>query len=159
MSVEQLILYAVLTPLVGAGLIALIGDRPNLREAATLTAGVILFWLVGNLYPLVAAGQTPEVTLVEMLPGLSISFRIEPLGMIFAGIASFLWIVTSIYSIGYMRGHHEQNQTRFYFFFAIAISAAMGIAFAGNMLTLFVFYEILTISTFPLVTHRCTIEA
>jgi len=158
-SVEQLILYAVLTPLVGAGLIALIGDRPNLREAATLTAGVILFWLVGNLYPLVAAGQTPEVTLVEMLPGLSINFRIEPLGMIFAGIVSFLWIVTSIYSIGYMRDHHEQNQTRFYFFFAIAISAAMGIAFAGNMLTLFVFYEILTISTFPLVTHSGTIEA
>ena len=159
MSVEQIILYAVLTPLVGAGLIAVIGDRPNIREAATLVSGVVLFGLVANLYPLIANEQTPQVSLFEMLPGLPLSFQIEPLGMIFAGIASFLWIVTSIYSIGYMRGHHEKNQTRFYFFFAIAISAAIGIAFAGNMLTLFVFYEVLTISTFPLVTHSGTDDA
>ncbi|MBC8338751.1 MAG: monovalent cation/H+ antiporter subunit D family protein [Alphaproteobacteria bacterium] len=159
MSVEQIILYAVLTPLAGAGLIALTGARPNLREAVTLATGLVLFALVANLYPVVAAGQTPSVSLLEMLPGLSLSFVIEPLGMIFAGIASFLWIVTSVYSIGYMRGHHEQNQTRFYVYFAIAISAAMGIAFAGNMLTLFVFYEVLTISTFPLVTHHGTADA
>ena len=159
MSVEQTILYAVLTPLAGAGLIAVTGSRPNLREAVTLATGIVLFFLVANLYPLVSAGQTPSATLVEMLPGLSISFRIEPLGMIFSGIASFLWIVTSIYSIGYMRGHDEQNQTRFYVFFAVAISAAMGIAFAGNLLTLFVFYEVLTLSTFPLVTHHGTDEA
>ncbi|HER27327.1 MAG TPA: monovalent cation/H+ antiporter subunit D family protein, partial [Rhodospirillales bacterium] len=74
-------------------------------------------------------------------------------------VASFLWIVTSIYSIGYMRGHHEINQTRFYLFFAIAIAATLGVALAGNMLTLFVFYEILTFSTFPLVTHAGTPEA
>ncbi|NQV83251.1 MAG: monovalent cation/H+ antiporter subunit D family protein [Rhodospirillales bacterium] len=159
MSVELTILYAIATPFVGAGLIAATGSKENLREAVTLVTGAILFILVAGLYPSVAAGQTPSVTLFEMLPGLSIYFKIEPLGIIFAAIASFLWIVTSIYSIGYMRGHHEQNQTRFYVFFAIAISAAMGIAFAGNMLTLFVFYEILTLSTFPLVTHHGTEDA
>ncbi|MEK9723122.1 MAG: proton-conducting transporter membrane subunit [Rhodospirillaceae bacterium] len=94
-----------------------------------------------------------------MLPGLGITFTLEPLGMLFAGIASGLWIVTSLYAVGYMRGHHEINQTRFYTCFAIAISSAVGIAFAGNMLTLFVFYEVLTLSTFPLVTHSGTDEA
>ena len=94
-----------------------------------------------------------------MIPGLSLTLSLEPLGMIFAGVASFLWIVTSFYAFGYMRGHHEANQTRFFFCFAIAIMSALGIAFSGNMLTLFVFYEVLTISTFPLVTHSGTDEA
>jgi multicomponent Na+:H+ antiporter subunit D len=79
--------------------------------------------------------------------------------MLFALVASGLWIVTTLYSIGYMRGHHEKNQTRFYLFFAMAISAAMGVAFAGNLFTLFLFYEVLTLCTFPLVTHHQTEEA
>ncbi|MCJ7627407.1 MAG: hypothetical protein MUO50_03365, partial [Longimicrobiales bacterium] len=70
-----------------------------------------------------------------------------------------LWIVTSLYSIGYMRGHHEKNQTRFYLFFAVAISATMGVAFSGNLFTLFLFYEVLTLCTFPLVTHHQTEKA
>ena len=74
-------------------------------------------------------------------------------------MASSLWIVTSLYSIGYMRGHHEKNQTRFYLFFAVAISATMGVAFSGNLFTLFLFYEVLTLCTFPLVTHHQTKEA
>ena len=79
--------------------------------------------------------------------------------MIFALIASGLWIVTTIYAIGYMRGHHEENQTRFFVFFAFAISAALGVAFARNMFTLFIFYEVLTLSTYPLVTHHRSEEA
>ena len=159
MNIEQIIIIAVFAPLIGAGLIVLIGDKPNLREAATLFTGLVLFTLVIKLYPFVSGGKTPQVSLLEMLPGLSITFSIEPLGFIFSLIASFLWVVTSIYSIGYMRSHREKNQTRFYFFFAVAISAVIGIAFAGNLLTLFIFYEILTISTFPLVTHNGTDEA
>jgi multicomponent Na+:H+ antiporter subunit D len=79
--------------------------------------------------------------------------------MLFALVASFLWIITTVYSIGYMRSHHEQNQTRFYSCFAIAIGSAMGIAFAANLFTLFIFYEVLTLSTYPLVTHAGTPEA
>ena len=94
-----------------------------------------------------------------MFPGLSLAFKIEPLGATFALIASSLWILTSIYAIGYMRGHHEQNQTRFFAFFALAIASTMGIAFAGNMLTLFTFYEVLSVCTYPLVTHSGTAEA
>lgn len=159
MSPEQAVLYSILVPFIGSALITLSGSNPNLREAVTLITGAVLFYLVSGIYPTIAAGTQISVSLFEMLPGLGIVFTVEPLGMIFAAIASFLWIVTSIYSIGYMRGHGEENQTRFYAFFAIAIGAAIGIAFAGNMLTLFVFYEVLTLSTFPLVAHHGTDEA
>ena len=159
MSLEQTIQLSILVPFVGAAVIPLFGHWPNLREAVTLMTGAVLFTLVASLYPAIAGGARPSVSVVEMLPGLGIVFTLEPLGMIFAALASFLWIVTSVYSIGYMRGHDEDNQTRFYALFAIAIGAAMGIAMAGNLLTLFIFYEVLTISTFPLVTHHGTEEA
>ena len=159
MSAETTIALCLIVPLLGAVLIGLLGHMPNLREAATIATAAILFGLVAGLFPAVAAGARPSLTLLEMLPGLTITFTLEPLGMLFAAIASGLWIVTSVYAIGYMRGHHEKNQTRFYVCFAIAIGSAIGIAFAGNMLTLFVFYEVLTISTYPLVTHSGTDNA
>ncbi len=93
------------------------------------------------------------------MPGLDLALEVEPLGMLFALVASFLWIVTSIYSIGYMRAHGESHQTRFYVCFAVALSSAIGVAFAANMFTLFVFYEVLTLSTYPLVTHSGSDEA
>ena len=158
MSVEALMLACLAVPLTGAVFIALLGNAPNLRETVTLCTAGLLFLFVSHLVPTVASGFRPSITLIEMLPGLSITLTIEPLGMIFACVASVLWIVTSIYAIGYMRGHHEINQTRFYFFFAVSIAAAIGVAFAGNMITLFIFYEVLTLCTFPLVTHHGTEE-
>jgi multicomponent Na+:H+ antiporter subunit D len=135
-------------------------DRsPNLRESVTLAASGILVILVVSLYQITGSGVSVSMELIEILPGLSIYFSIEPLGMIFALIASILWPITTIYAIGYMRGHNEQNQTRFYCCFAIAISSVMGIAFAGNLFTLFIFYEALTLSTYPLVTHAGTDKA
>ncbi|MHC4448341.1 MAG: proton-conducting transporter transmembrane domain-containing protein, partial [Planctomycetota bacterium] len=159
MSPETAVWLAPAIPLAGAPLIALARRSPNLREAVTLITAVLLFLVVLQLVPEVMAGERPAVTLLEMLPGLTLTFEVEPLGMVFAMVASFLWIVTSIYSIGYMRGHHEKNQTRFYVCFALALSSAMGVAFAGNMLTLFIFYEALTLTTYPLVTHAGTKEA
>ena len=110
---------------------------------------------------LVAIGERPplDLVLVEVIPGIPLGLRVEPLGLLFALVASFLWIVTTLYSIGYMRGHHEENQTRFFAFFAISIAAAMGVAFSANLFTLFAFYEVLTLCTFPLVTHHGTEEA
>ncbi len=153
MSPQALILAALAAPSLGALLIALSGKRPNLREGVTLTTAVILFALVASLLPTVLDGGRPSVTIGEMLPGLPIVFTVEPLGMTFTVIASFLWIVNSTYSIGYMRANKEKHQTRFYVCFAIALASTIAIAFAGNMLTLFVFYEVLTICTYPLVTH------
>jgi len=107
----------------------------------------------------VLAGGRPEFELVQVFPGLALAFQVEPLGLLFALVASSLWIVTSLYSIGYMRAHGERDQTRYYVCFAVAISAAVGVAFARNLLTLFSFYEVLTLSTYPLVTHHRTPEA
>ncbi len=154
MSPATLIALSMLVPLAGAGLIALAGRWPNLRETVTLVTAVSLMACVWSLLPLVADGGRPELVLWEMMPGFRLAFEVEPLGMLFAALASLLWIVNSIYSIGYMRGNGEQHQTRFYACFAIALAAAMGVAFAGNLLTLFLCYEILTISTYPLVSHK-----
>jgi multicomponent Na+:H+ antiporter subunit D len=104
-------------------------------------------------------GERPVAGGWEVFGGIEIAFLVEPLGMLFATIAATLWIVNSIYSIGYMRANNEPRQTPFYICFAVAISSAIGIAFSGNLLTLFLFYEILTISTYPLVTHKGTDEA
>jgi multicomponent Na+:H+ antiporter subunit D len=159
MAPEVVAQFVIAVPLVGAVLIWMLRNNPNQREAATLVTAGTLFVLVVSLFPVVADGGRPAAVLVETLPGLPIGIEVEPLGLLFALIASFLWIVTSIYSIGYMRGHKEKNQTRFYVYFAVALSSAMGVAFAADMFTLFVFYEVLTLSTYPLVTHAGTEEA
>ncbi len=154
LSPDLLLPLICVVPLIGAALIALTGKNPNLREGITLITGTMTFLLTLQLLPVVMGGGTPEYTITELVPGMTLSFRLEPLGMLFALIASFLWIVTSVYAIGYMRGAREKNQTRFYIYFALAVSFTLGIAFSANLLTLFVFYEMLTLSTYPLVTHK-----
>ncbi len=154
MTGAQLILAALATPLVGAAGIALNHRAPNPREAVTLATAAALFLCVAALLPAVLAGGRPALTLFEVLPGLALAFSVEPLGMLFALVASGLWIVNSLYSIGYLRGNGEDKQTRFYVCFALALFSAVGIAFAANVFTLFVFYELLTLITYPLVTHH-----
>ncbi len=155
MSGQSTILAALAAPLAGALGILLAGRlSANLRETVTLVTALILAVVVWSLIPELMAGGRPAVSVAEVVPGIEIAFRVEPLGMLFAALASGLWIINSIYSIGYMRGNNEANQTRFYFFFAISLSAAMGIAFAANLFTLFLFYEALTLSTYPLVSHK-----
>lgn len=156
LSLELMLQLSIVLPLVMTLAIVAAGNRPNVREAVTIGTSLILLYFVINLYQGLMAGEKIEVFWWELMPALQISFTIEPLGMIFALIASFLWIVTTVYSIGYMRSHKEENQTRFYACFAIAIGSVMGIAFADNLFTLFIFYEILTLSTYPLVTHSGT---
>jgi len=155
MSPEASILAALLLPTAGTLGILLAGRiSANLREAVTLTTAVLLAANVLSLLPDVLAGARPAAQLATVVPGIDIAFKVEPLGMLFAIIASGLWIVNSLYSIGYMRGNNEKHQTRFYAFFALAIVAAIGVAFAANLFTLYLFYEALTLSTYPLVTHK-----
>lgn len=163
MSASALLVAVVALPLAGALLVTACGERrPNLREAVTLvTASLVLLSVLRLLWTESesTAGLATPLVLAEPWPGLTVALAVEPLGLLFALIASSLWLVTSLYAIGYMRGHGESNQTRFYAFFAVAIAATMGIAFAANLFTLFLFYEILSIGTFPLVTHAGTLEA
>ncbi len=159
MNPETTIQFAIAVPFLGALLIWMSRSNAQQREAVTLITASTLFVLVLYLLPDVMGGARPAVVVGDMLPGLTIAWQVEPLGMLFALVASFLWIVTSVYAIGYMRRHHEKHQTRFYVCFAVAIGSTIGIAFSANMFTLFVFYEVLTLSTYPLVTHTGTNEA
>ena len=155
---STLILWALFLPLLGALGVQLLGRfaNENLRDVWTVLIGIATFTQVTRLAGPVMQGARPALELPAYMPGIGIGFEVEPLGLLFALVASGLWILTSIYGFGYMRGHHEKNQTRFFTCFALAISAALGIAFAGDLVTLFLFYEMLTFSTFPLVTHAGT---
>ncbi len=148
------LLIAILVPLLGAGLIMVTGRRPNLREGVTLLAAVTLFGTVISLIPDILAGRTFTWTLVELLPGLSFTLRADPLSMVFALTASSLWILAVFYSAGYMRGLGERSQTRFGTCFALALFGAIGCALSDNLLTLYLFYEIVSITTYPLVAHH-----
>ncbi len=159
MSVEHALVLALLIPLAGAVLIGFAGRWPNLREGVTLVTATALFAVVCRVLLALLEGDLPQITLVTLMPGLSLALHSEPLSILFALVASGLWIVTSLYSVGYMRAKDEKNQTRFYVCFAVALFGAMGVAFAANLLTLFVFYEVLTLSTYPLVAHKGDADA
>ncbi|GAB4174934.1 MAG: proton-conducting transporter membrane subunit [Wenzhouxiangellaceae bacterium] len=141
-------------PLAGALLISLTGRWPNVRDGLMLVTAATLFVLATGLVDPVLHGNGVSLVLAEPFPGLALALDIEPLGLVFTLLASLLWLVTSVYAIGYMRGNREARQTPFFAFFAISIAATMGVAMSGNLLTLFVFYEVLTLSTWPLVTHK-----
>jgi multicomponent Na+:H+ antiporter subunit D len=153
-------LLAVLVSLAGALLIVATGERrANLREFWSVAAGALKLALVASMVPDVLNGRTPELVLLRILPGVELAFRVDAFGLLFALGASLLWIATSFYSIGYMRSLGEHAQTRYFACFALALSATTGVAFSANLFTLFLFYEALTLSTFPLVGHKETPEA
>lgn len=152
-------LLAVAVSILGAALIVATRRNPNIREGCSLVTAVVKFFIVISMVPAVLAGKTFHYTLFTFFPGASIELRADALGMIFAATASFLWIVTTLYSIGYMRSLNEHHQTRYYTCFAITLSATLGLAFSANLVTLFLFYELITFITYPLVTHSGTKEA
>lgn len=133
--------------------------KPNVRETWTFAAAILKFLIVVSMLPMVLNGTEIEYSLVQVLPGMAIKFRVDAFGMLFAIVSSLLWIVTSAYSIGYMRGLKEHSQTRYFCFFALALSATIGVAFSANLLTLYLFYEMLSFTTYPLVTHHQDREA
>jgi len=147
-------LYTILTSLCSVPFIMWNAKRPNLREGISLIAGILKFAIVLKMLPATLEGKAYEITLVELFPNVGLSLKADLLGCMFALVASFLWIITSLYSIGYMRGLKEHSQTRYYVFFAIALSSTIGVAFAKNLLTLYLFYEMLSLSTYPLVAHH-----
>ena len=148
----------VLSPLLGACAVVASRKTPALRDAALIVAGLVTLALLVTLI-LHRGPHHPVQVLFEILPDLRIAFHVEPLGLIFALSASLLWPITSVYAIGYLKAGGDQHQTRFHALFCVAIGSVMGIAFAENLFTLFLFYEVLTFSTWPLVTHSRTPSA
>ncbi len=153
-SGELLILLALVLPLFSAAVSYAVGRMPDVRETLTLVACIGLCIITIAMFMRVGAGDAPELVIAQPMSGLEIAFRLEPLGALFAVMASVLWAVNSLFSIGYMRGAREANQTRFYVCFALAMFGVMGVAMAANLFTLFIFYETLTLATYPLVTHK-----
>ncbi|MFO7838960.1 MAG: monovalent cation/H+ antiporter subunit D family protein [Desulfosalsimonadaceae bacterium] len=133
--------------------------KPNVREAWTFAAAFIKFGIIASMVPAVMAGQSLEFSITTLFAGIDFKLEVDAFGLLFALVSSFLWIVTSAYSIGYMRGLDEHSQTRYFCYFAAALSATVGVAFSANLLTMYIFYEILSLSTYPLVTHHQDEEA
>jgi multicomponent Na+:H+ antiporter subunit D len=162
MSIYQAaLLGAVVTPFFSTIVVIALRKHANAREAASFIAGIATFLLTVVNLPFVLSGQTVTLTLAIMSshPELRLELWADGLGVLFAGLVSFLWVITTVYSTGYTRGLGEHSQTRYFTCFALVIGATMGISLAQNLLTLFIFYEILTISTYPLVVHKETEEA
>ena len=153
-------LIAFVAPLVGVLGIAWAGEkRQNLRETFTFLVAIIQATAVVSMVPIILSGKIIEFQIWQIFTNVPLLLRVDGFGILFACVASLLWIATTLYAIGYMRGLHEHAQTRFYSFFAISLSATMGVAFSANLLTIYFFYEMLSVSTFPLVTHMQDKEA
>jgi multicomponent Na+:H+ antiporter subunit D len=159
LSPADRLLAAIMVSLLAAGLVLLSRRHPNVRETWTLLAAAIKLVLVVSLVPYVLAGRVIESAPLVLAPGLALHLRADAFGLLFALVASGLWLLTSVYSIGYMRAGGYGHQTGYFASFAVCVSATIGVAFAANLLTFFVFYEILTIATYPLVVHFRTEEA
>lgn len=147
-------LWMVLTSLVAAVLIFVLGERhQRLRVGLNLGAALLKLGLIAVMLAAVAAGQQFEFRMF-LLPGLDLVLKADALTLLFATLSAGLWLVTTVYAIGYLE--HGADRARFFGFFSLCVSATMGIAAAGNLFTFFLFYELLTLSTWPLVVHRGT---
>ncbi len=137
----------------------ILSKGPNMREGWTFAAAIAKFLIVASMVPTILHGIPIEFVVANVLPGVPIKFRVDSFGLMFALVSSFLWIITSAYSIGYMRGLAEHSQTRYFCYFALSLSATMGVAFSSNLLTIYLFYEMLSFATYPLVAHHQDSEA
>ncbi|MEE2773872.1 MAG: monovalent cation/H+ antiporter subunit D family protein [Pseudomonadota bacterium] len=158
-QIQLLISLSILLPFLACVSNVVLNGQKNLRDTVTFIISLITFLLVVMVCLEFNDGNIADLTLFSVMPGLDIAFKVEPLGLLFALIASGLWIVTHVYAIGYMRGNNEKHHSRFFACFSLAIGTTLGLAFSKNLFTLFIFYELLTLSTFPLVAHKGTAEA
>lgn len=158
-SATWLLPLAIMVPVLGAALIALLSHRERLAWIPALLVPLVLAGLNVYLYSRVIIGHTLTFDVLEPVANVRIALHVEPLGMLFALVASLLWIPTAVYTFGYARAHGLKRCPAFNAWFALALGAAMGVAYSANLLTLFIFYELLTLVTYPLVTHEGTAEA
>lgn len=151
---EPNLLLAVIIPLFGSLVVMTLKKHPNLREFVSSAASLLLFAIVLSFIPALREGKTLVYPIFKLLPGLSVTLRADGFSMIFAMVASSLWTIAVFYSMGYMRGLHEHAQTRFNACFALAIFGAIGVALSDNLFTMYLFYEIVSVCTYPLVAHH-----
>lgn len=148
------LLIALLIPLFGTLGVMYKGENENLREGISCVSSLVLLGIIGSMVPQVLDGKTLLFEMFTILPGVTVTLRADAMSMIFALVASSLWTIAVFYSMGYMRGLKEHAQTRFNACFALAIFGAIGVAFSDNLFTMYLFYEIVSICTYPLVAHH-----
>jgi len=148
------ILVTVIIPFMTALMVLIAGRKPNFRDLYLVLGACATFWSVMEILPHIFGGGLYEYTFTDIYPGISLKLRVDGLGAVFAGVASFLWILVSMYCIGYLHGTSECDQTGFYFCSAVAVGGIMGVAFAGNLFTLYLFYEIASFATYPLLMNN-----
>lgn len=127
--------------------------RLVLRSVLNLTGAILKLVLVGWMLWGVYHGHHYE-TRWALLPGLEMVLRAGPLALLFVTLSTILWLVTTVYAIGYLEG--SPHRSRFFGFFSLCVTATIGVALSGNLITFLVFYELLTLSTYPLIVHRGT---
>ncbi len=128
-------------------------ERVATRTSLNLAGAILKLVLVGVMIWGVFHGYHYEIRL-PMLPGLDLVLRADSLSMLFVVLSSVLWLVTTVYAIGYLEG--SPNRSRFFGFFSLCVTATVGVALAGNLITFLLFYELLTLVTYPLIVHRGT---
>jgi multicomponent Na+:H+ antiporter subunit D len=153
-SASATLIFALVLPLLAALAILALDRRPLLRDLVPALSALPVFAAVVSLAGPVFSGARPRIELAGPVEGFDLLLELEPLGMLFALLASGLWVINGVYAVGYMRGNDEHHQTRFHAWLACALPAALGVAFSGNLITLFLFYELLTLSTYGLVAHH-----
>lgn len=153
MTAELALILLVALPLAAAFVAAAFDGAPDARDAAVGLFAASAFGLSIMTAIGVMQGVQPALTVASIGPGLPIALRAEPIGAAFAVAATGLWLITHIYSIGYMRETEDLQQTRFFAFMSLAVAATMGVALSANLFTMFIFYECLTFATYPLVVH------
>ncbi len=153
-GMDYKLLIALLIPLIATVGVMFRGDNENIRESISSISSIFLLLIVGSMIPAVLKGNTLFFHMFTILPGVTIALRADAMSMIFALVASSLWTIAVFYSMGYMRSLKEHAQTRFNACFALAIFGAIGVAFSDNLFTMYLFYEIVSICTYPLVAHH-----
>ncbi|ANB02563.1 complex I subunit 5 family protein [Ectothiorhodospira sp. BSL-9] len=150
-------LMILMTPLCAAPLLFALPERSaRLRTAINLGAALLKLVLVSWLSWKVSQGVIYDLRLT-VLPGLEFNLQADPLAILFIALSAVLWLITTVYAVGYLeKGPHR---ARFFGFFSLCVAATVGIALAGNLFTFLIFYEILTLATYPLVIHYGTAAA
>ena len=149
------IIAAIALPVLGAAAIPLLPFRSRKGMLWYIEAVVLLTSvMVGGL---LLGGKTEVFHVVHFVQNLSISFKIDGMSMVFAGLVAILWPLATLYAFEYMS--HEKNEKAFFLFYVMTYGVTLGIAFASDILTMYFFYELLTLVTVPLVMHTMTREA
>ena len=150
-------LFILFTSLLASPVLFALPERAaGLRTGINLGVAALKVALVAWLGWKVSQGVIYDIRFA-MLPGLEFKLQADPLAILFVSLSAILWLITTVYSVGYLeRGPHR---ARFFGFFSLCVAATVGIAMAGNLFTFLIFYELLTLATYPLVIHRGTAEA